>query len=103
MMLLSRDWDTLENVFRPAYTFIVSARLRAEAYELSKGPRDEWKQSRFEELMRSPACRESWFRKMMREPVRCCQEPSVRGGRCVNCGTWTEDDPCPVNQADNEG
>ena len=26
--------------------------------------------------------------------VRCCSEPTVRGGRCGNCGTWTEEVVC---------
>ena len=28
-------------------------------------------------------------------PWRCCPDPSVRGGRCYNCGTWI-DDLCTV-------
>jgi hypothetical protein len=24
-------------------------------------------------------------------PASCCAEPQVRGGRCVNCGTWIND------------
>ena len=23
---------------------------------------------------------------------RCCREPKVRGGRCVNCGEWLDDE-----------
>jgi len=25
--------------------------------------------------------------------ARCCSEPNVMGGRCTNCGTWSEDAP----------
>lgn len=23
--------------------------------------------------------------------LRCCSEPQLRGGQCVNCGNWAED------------
>jgi len=34
--------------------------------------------------------------------VACCREPQVRGGCCVNCGTWTETGS-NLPQGDNEG
>lgn len=32
----------------------------------------------------------------------CCADPKVRGGRCENCGTWTETGS-DLPQQDNEG
>jgi len=41
------------------------------------------------------------------KPLSCCNDPCVRGGMCVNCGEWINDNEPHVGgttpQGDNEG
>ena len=39
------------------------------------------------------ACSSTWIavKTITKQPRRCCPEPEIRGGKCVNCGEWAED------------
>jgi len=46
--------------------------------------------------------KEAMERFLFGDPQRCCSDPQVRGGQCVNCGAWI-DDEADLPQGDNEG
>lgn len=32
------------------------------------------------------------------DPLSCCRDPQVRGGKCENCDTWVSDDEPQAQQ-----
>lgn len=67
--MLTRDQEFFDRNFPSAASFLRAANLRTEMYGLAHTYKvlTEWQVSRIHELIRCPACRETWFVVMLRD------------------------------------
>lgn len=67
MRMLSRDSQMFHSRFYEASAFVYASNNRYECYELAcTKQRSPWQVTRIKELLKCPACRETWFVVMLR-------------------------------------
>ena len=64
--LLRVDLNTFISKFPDAHKYLTAAHLRYEAqYLLFQLNRTSWENERLKEILKTPACNENWFKKMI--------------------------------------
>lgn len=71
MQMLSNDRNVFESSYPEAARYLLESKLRWEAYKIAcSGSRTHYEQKRLCELFKSPACREEWFLKIIRNDAQ---------------------------------